>query len=349
MKTIFDASPDLYPLVLDLPGDRIGAVRLDEAAYRAASFLDERLLAGVGPPVWIPWDEVEAAATLLTGSADFIFHIGHVGSTLLSRLLGNSARVFSVREPAVLRALATLETQLGGSESPWTREMFERRLDELMRLWARVYRRPQRSLVKATSHVGEMASLLMRRSPSARAILMFVSPQVYIASILGGPATRAEAPAAAGPRLARLRRRLGDGFGEVADFSEGELAAMSWACELLGLARAARDFGDRVLWLDFEAFLADPAAGLTAALTHLHGAARGHEVAAMLAGPDLRHYSKAPEYPYDAALRRRIVAQAGAEHGREIERGLNWLNAAGADHVAIADAARMAAAAPRFG
>jgi len=36
-------------------------------------------------------------------------------------------------------------------------------------------------------------------------------------------------------------------------------------------------------------------------------------------------YSKAPEYPYDAALRREVLAAAAAEHRDEIARGLAWL------------------------
>jgi hypothetical protein len=96
-------TPVLYPLSLE---DETGAVRfltLEEAAYRDASFLDERLIAEPALADWRPWPEVERAAAPLAVSCDFIFHIGHVGSTLISRLLGRCAGVFSLRETAVLR------------------------------------------------------------------------------------------------------------------------------------------------------------------------------------------------------------------------------------------------------
>ena len=343
------ASPELFPLVLDVAADRVAMVRLSEARYRDFSFLDERILPQVQPPTWTPWTELEAAAGALAGESDFIFHIGHVGSTLLSRLLGASDRVFCVREPAILRTLAGMAPEVAAPGSPWADEDFQRRLDVLLRLWARTWRPSQKSLVKATSFVSEIAPLILARSPTAKAILMYVSPRVYLATILGGPNSRVELKITAPTRLARLHRRLGRSAWRLGDLGEGEMAAMGWACEVMALAAVAAAFPDRVLWLDFEAFLARPAEALTAVLRRLHGDAREDEVAAMLRSPDLGRYSKAPEHAYDADLRRRVLAQARAEHGEDIERGVAWLNAAGSAHRAIGDAARMLAAAARGG
>lgn len=335
------ASPEFFPLILDAPGDRVAMVRLSEARYRAFSFLDERILPDVEPPAWIAWDELAGAADTLAGYNDFIFHIGHVGSTLVSRLLGVSDRVFSIREPAALRTLARLE--LDGAD----RALFQRRLGVFLKLWARTWRPGQRSLVKATSFAAEIAPAILEASPAASAILMFVAPRTYLATILGGPNARLELEAATPARLDRLHRRLGRAAWRTEDLGEGERAAAGWACEIMALAAAASAFPARVLWLDFEAVLARPAEMLTAALNHLRGDARPEEVAAMLRAPDLGRYSKAPEHPYDADLRRRVLAQARREHGDEIERGIAWLDAAGTAHPALAAAVRMAAAAVR--
>jgi hypothetical protein len=324
-----DASPALYPLSLDLAADRVLWLRLDEAAYRRASFLDERLLASHGPGDWTDARELAVVADGFTGESDFIFHIGHVGSTLLSRLLGESARVFSLREPAILRILAR---EPGGMD----------RLPLLLRLYARTWRPEQRSLVKATSFVNAVGPAMMDASPSARAILMAVSPMTYAATMLSGPAAREGLNASAAQRQARLERRLGVRLAEVR--SDGERMALGWACEIRALADVAVRFPDRVLWLDFDAFLKDPADGLAAGLNHLHGAAPQSVIGAMLASPHLRQYAKAPEHPFDAALRARILAEGWRDHRVEIERGMAWLNAAGATHPAIAEAARMAAA-----
>jgi hypothetical protein len=173
---------------------------------------------------------------------------------------------------------------------------------------------------------------------------MFVSPLTYLATILAGPASRAALTGAAPGRIKRLRMRLGTAPWTLGDLSEGELAAMGWACEICALAVIAARHPDRVLWLDFDEFLARPGAGLASVLRFLHGDAPSAVVEAMLRSPHLHRYSKAPEHPYDAALRRGILAQGLAENRVEIERGLRWLNETGSAHPIFANAARSAAA-----
>jgi hypothetical protein len=59
---------------------------------------------------------------------------------------------------------------------------------------------------------------------------------------------------------------------------------------------------------------------------------------AAAASPTLGRYSKAPEFEYDAALRRRVLAGAEEDWGGEIRAGLRWLEQAAALHPAIARA-----------
>jgi hypothetical protein len=326
-------SPDLFPLVMDLAEDRAAVVRLSETLYSELSFLDERLLPSVELAGWAPWADLRRASERLTGECDFIFHIGHVGSTLLSRVLGASERVFSVREPAILRTLAT-----SGADE---------KAAPFLRFCARVYRPGQKTLLKATSFVSEIAPLLMDCSAGARAILLSVPLRVYMATILAGPNSRLELKATAPARLARLGRRLGRTPWRLEASSEGELIALGWTSEICALAETAERLEGRTLWLDFEDILDAPAAGLTAALTFLHGEARPEELAGMLRGRDFGRYSKAPEYAYDADLRRRLLARARADHAMEIRRGVAWLEAAAASHPLIARAVAAAAATAR--
>jgi hypothetical protein len=335
------ASPGLYPIAFDATADRVRLVALDETRYRAASFLDERLLPEVGPGEWVSRIDLRQAMTFAGDECDFIFHIGHVGSTLLSRLLGDDDRVFALREPAILRTLAAAELTL---EDPTTVTDHTRMF---LKLFARVYRSSQKTLLKATSFVSEIAPIMMTLNPSASAILMFVSPSVYVTAILSGEASRAELEITAPMRLARLHRRLGGQYWRLDDLSEGERAAMGWTCEIVALTQLADGYPGRTLWLDFDAFLARPEASLSATLRRLHGDAPQARVDAMLHSPHLSRYSKAPEHAFDSDLRRRVLAQAGRDYSLEIARGMAWLNAAGGRHAAIADAVRRIASAAR--
>lgn len=335
--------PRLYPLSFDAARDRVRLVALDEEDYRAASFLDERLLAKVGLGEWVAFDELQRLAVMASAECDFIFHIGHVGSTLLSRLLGEDDRIFALREPAILRTLAV--AGLGPADPAVVRDQTAL----FLKLWARVYRPEQKTLLKATSFVSGMAPLLMTLSPSARTILMIVPPNVHLATILAGQASREELRINAPMRLARLNRQLGGQFWRLGELSEGECAAMAWACEVVALARLAERFPERILWFDFEAFLDQPDVWLSAALQRLHGHARQDRIDAMTRSPHFRTYAKAPEHAFDGDARRKVLAQAGRDFGEDIARGMAWLDEAAASHAVIGDAIGRISQAPPVG
>ena len=323
-RTRLVASPELFPLTLDPATDRVGFVRLAPVDYEKASFLDERLAAPAAGELSFP--ELAAASEGAPIACDWIFQTGHVGSTLLSRLLGIHPRVFSLREPQVLRTLAMAEA----AGRPWTAEALDARLAAFQALFSRTWATPKRALVKATSLVTGLAPRILAQNGEARALLMTVAPETYLATILSG-ANLGDVRQAAPIRLARLNARAADGGWILDALSPGELAAMSWASDMAIFAELAPAAPGRTLFVDFEAFLADPAAGVAAALSHLHGAADPAEAAAIAASPYLQRYSKAPEYGYGPELRRQVLAEARAQGGEEIARGMAWLEVAATD------------------
>jgi hypothetical protein len=324
------ASPELFPIDLHPPSDAVALVPLSRVDYERASFLDTRL--EVRPALTPAFAEVAQAAQGLPVACDYIFHIGHVGSTLLSRLLGAHPRVFSLREPLALRTLA---------QGDWPPAERERRLAVFAALYSRTWTPEQRALVKATSLVSEIAGDLLGLSAASRALMMTVRPQTYLEAILGGPNSRLELAQAAPGRLARLNRRVGGGGWRLEALSEGELCAMSWACEMTALAAAAAAHPGRATWTNFDAFLADPRAGLGRALHGLHGEAAPEAVAAMAGSAYFQRYSKAPEYAFGPDMRAQVLAAARRDSGEEIARGLAWLDRAAA-HPEVAAALTLA-------
>ncbi len=321
------ASPELFPHALDLRSGTVTLLRLSSQAYEQASFLDGRL-AGVGNPGrTLPIVELAAAvsATGLTESTWFIFHIGHVGSTLMSRLLGRHPTVFSLREPDILRTLA---------QSPALAATY---LPVFLKLWSRGWEPGVRSVVKVSSFVSDLSTLVLARDYAPRAIFMGVPPEVYLATIFGGANTPMEARALAPVRLARLRARLGCHW-QLEEMSMGEVAALGWACEASALAASAAQFGTRIHVLNFEGFLTQPRQHLRAAFAHFDIAASETEIAEILAGPEMRTYSKAPEHSYDAALRQSVLNEGRARFSTEIRHGLSWLDRVAKEYPQIADA-----------
>jgi hypothetical protein len=314
-------SPAWFPLEAT-DGASIRFVRLDEAAYRAASFLDQRLLHAAPPQALLAAGLARHAAAQLTPRPHYVFHIGHVGSTLVSRLIGARESFFSLREPALLRALAG-----GGAALP---------LPDVLALLARTWRPAQRAVVKVSSFVSELAQPLLASGDAPRAIFMYVTPLAYLRTIFAGPNSRQESRALAPQRLRRLLRRLAGGDLPAEPRSEGEQVAMSWLTEMTCLRQAADRHAAQILWLDFERFLATPQECLQRVFQALGAAQPPAEVAALLAGPIMRSYSKAPEHAYDAQLRRELLYAADLDNAVEIRRGLAWLGSLAQRHPQVA-------------
>jgi hypothetical protein len=333
------ASPQLFPYSMDLASDSVSFIHLAKADYEKASFLDPRVLNSQTRARSLPWAEIARAidAAQLKEHLGFIFHIGHVGSTLLSRLIGAHSCAFSLREPLLLRGFAQLENEPGQAPAAWGSDGFEARLSSTLQLFSRTFEERELPVVKASSFVSELSETLLSRASSPKAIMMFVSPESYIATILGGPNSRQEAKVLTPGRLQRLQRRVGCEPWRAERLSEGETLALAWACEMSALAQAAESSAERLLHVDFDQFLINPSS-LLDILRHFDIDATAAEAQAILEGPDMRRYSKAPEYAYDAALRRQVLQQARALHAAEIRRGLAWLDDAAKKWPAIARA-----------
>jgi hypothetical protein len=323
------ASPALYPFAIDQWVDAVQFLRLSESEYAAASFHDKRMEVREGAAVWRSWRAVRESAAGMPERCHFIFHISHVGSTLLSRLLGGDPSFFALREPSILRTLADIQRTLGEAGCPWSRAEFDDRLGIYLALWSRTFSPRATTVIKATSFVSEMSDMLVRRVPSSRAVCMFVVPQTFLAALLGGAMSDITGRAAS--RLQRVHARLGTPRWRLSDLSPGEAVAMSWLSEMLALRATREAFPDRVTWIDFDAFLERPSDELWCALRHLGSAATENDVAKLLSDQTMTRYSKAPQFEFNAGQRKILLEQAHQQHRSEIAKGLSWLESAASE------------------
>ncbi len=309
LRDALNASPSLFPLNLDPAGNLVQLVNLSENDYEKASFLDGRLLEKGMRHAVAPWTELQSASHGLSKRCNFIFHISHAGSTLLSRLLGTHPACFSIREPAILRLLAQ------GS--------YLDRLDNFLGIWSRTFRPGQTALLKATSFVSEIGVTLMSAVPDARALLMYVPPETFLPALLDG--VMSDITSHADARLQRLQRRgLLSGLA-LSDLSPGESVAMSWLSEMVSLDAVSKKFPDRTQWLDFDQFLIQPETHLQDSFAHFGIQA---DVATLVTGTMMQRYAKKPEVKYDQSFRSNLLAASREKFSHEISRGLDWLKQA---------------------
>src|SRR5688572_4065546 len=98
-------TPGYLPFELDPASGQVTLLRLSEADYKAASFLDQRVLRPDSALIEAQWAELAFPADARR-DVHYIFHIGSVGSPLVSRLLGELEGVLALREPLLLRTFA---------------------------------------------------------------------------------------------------------------------------------------------------------------------------------------------------------------------------------------------------
>jgi hypothetical protein len=314
--------PALYPMAFDLARDAILFLRMDEAAYRASSFLDERAVTR-GEEQWMPFADVERALShpVAARPLHFIFHMGHVGSTLLSRLLDETGLVLSLREPLPLRALA----EAFDHRQPG----IERRLETMLRLWERGFSDTSGVVLKGTSTTERLAPVLLAMRPQAKAVMLNVSAEVFLATAFAAPNSAVDLNAHGPERMHRLARM---GAPTPRPATLGELAAMSWLSERMTQAQIARDYGHRVIGIDFDIMLRALEPTISRVLAHLGLDADAGKLAN---NPVLMRYSKAQEHSYSPSVRALQLENARRSYAAEIRQALNWLDVLASRHAAV--------------
>lgn len=332
------ASPDVYVQKVDLTRGAALLLRLDEAAYRAASFLDDRILTPGLQGGWVSLPRLLDTAGALDNAKPlhFILHTGHVGSTLLSRLLDESGCVLSLREPLPLRTLADAHDVLGLPESLLSSRDFETLVHAMLQLWSRGYASTHSVVLKATSSASRVAASLLQRRPAARAVYLNLAAEPYLATLLAGKNSEVDLRGHGPVRIRQLQARLQAQLAPLHALSLGGMAAMSWLAETWNQHDAVTGFGERVMALDFDELLGDVAGGVGRVAAHFQLPTETCWLADIARSPVLTRYSKSPDFEYSPQLRRELLRESRQSNAAQIAAGLRWLDALAGSHPAVA-------------
>jgi hypothetical protein len=332
-------SPDAYPQKVDLVTGMVLLVQFDQSNYREASFLDDRSLGPATKGVWIPLGRAAEASQFVTSTRPlhFIFHTGHVGSTLVSRLLDETCEVLSLREPLPLRTLADAHDALGHPDSLLSGAQFDFALGLFMRLWGRGYDGTRSVVVKATSAAGRLAEPILEASQTPRAIYMNLRAEPYLATLLAGQNSPADLRGHGPERMRRLRARTVAPLAPLHTLALGELAAMSWLAETWTQSQAVARFPGRVIALDFDQFLSTVAESMSRILKHFELSDNIKYLSELSDSPVLTRYSKAPEHAYTPNVRAEVLRDSRRHNSEEIAKGIAWLERQARSDNAVAE------------
>ncbi len=316
--------PEIFPHQLNLVNDRLLLAEISTAEVAAASFLDQRVLKQSTRGSWVPWPEITESVKgrITSKQPSLIFHVGHCGSTLLSRLLAFAEETQSLREPLPLRTLAQDLADEDDGRSFLNRQQRLERLQILLGLWGRGARH---TIIKATSVCSDLLPEINLLEPEARSVFVYNRPETHIATLLAGQNAFVDLRGFAQLRLQRLQQATGLDI-HLSQLSLGQLAVVSWLSEAASITASLEELADRVKLLEFEALLQNPAETLANLFTHLGIPADSAVVEKAVQSPVLQTYSKAPEHRYNAETRAAILADARSRFRPQIDASLKWLD-----------------------
>lgn len=328
------SDPNYLPFRLDPVERRVLFVRIEGEVRQQAAFLDERLLTGNAQGAWLALDALPLAPATLP-PLHFIFHIGHCGSTLLSRLLQEWPCVQSLREPLPLRTLSTLRQEPGSDSAIFSAAQWQGMLHTLLALWARPLPGIDATTLKATSSCNGLIEPILATTPASRAILLDMSLEPYLATLFKSPDSVRDAAAGAAERLAFLRDTLQDDLPSLHALSLPQLCAMGWLAEQLRFNELTDGaHASRVLRIRFEALLQDPRHALQRIAAHLGWSAEG--VQAAVASSAWGRYSKAQDHAYGLEDRALDLDESRRRHAPRIREGLNFVSQLQQRHLPLA-------------
>jgi len=270
-------SPDHYLHSFD--GEKAIFVPMDRAAYHRSIFLDARISPAAGQPVALPVDAV-AQGIRAPQPISWIFHMAHVGSTLLARALDDPGASLVLREPTALRQLAL--------------QPDDRRLAIVAAMLGKRYRVDAPTLVKANVPVNFLLPKLAAMDPNARAILLYLPLRDYVLAILRSDSHR--------DWLRKVTTLMADHLGDLSALSDAERAAALWLAQAGAFSGAVNTLPNARA-LCAELFFNEPAAVLNAAARHLGVPIAPADIAAKVAGPLFSTHAKNPALAFDNAER----------------------------------------------
>jgi len=266
-------SPDHYLHSFD--ADKAIFVPMDRAAYHRSIFLDARISAAPGQPAALAVETL-AQALRPPQPTSWIFHMAHVGSTLLARALDDPDASLVLREPLALRQVAM--------------QLDEQRLAIVAAMLGKRYRADAPTLVKANVPVNFLLPKLAAMVPGAHAIMLYLPLRDYLLAILRNDSHR--------DWLRKVTRFLSLYLGDLTGLSDAERGAALWLAQVDAFSAALAAMPNARA-LNAELFFAGPERVLNAAAAHLGVPIAAAAIASTVSGPLFASHAKNPALAFD--------------------------------------------------
>jgi len=317
--------PSWLPHTFDAGGSMLTSVFVPRPQHGELTFLSDEHFQNRFAKVAHPASEVAAeVAKAAEAPIHFIFHTAFCCSTLMLRALDIPGRTFGLKEPDVLINLANRFIRRDDASN-------RERLRLVLRLLSRPFEPGETMIVKPTNFANRLVMPVLETSPESRAVLLYSDVRTLLRSLL----KRGMWGRIWGRKLFQSAASwssldLGYSAEETFILTDLQALALGWLMQIHQFGEIARRMGGRVLLIDSEDFLADPAATLLAVGNLFDLELDGSATARIANGPVFAKHSKFGDQSYGQEERAVDHDAAESAHHEELEMVVKWVEAVGA-------------------
>ena len=320
LTTLFH-SPEFYPQWMDFETNELHFVRMSREGYRDSVFLDVRTQ-HLGDPIQkVNLDDVLRASAgngAKSRGAHYVLNTALCCSTLLARYFELFPDCFVLKEPSVLRQLATVEP---GSVSRW-----EDAFEVCVKLLSRTYLESERPVIKVHEACNVLGNRLLQ-DPEVTITFLSTPVRRFVLSVLRQEFRREWVR----QRVKQMSQR--EEFAElfhdldVAGLSDAQAACCMWLANHLQSQRlCSSDNSERVLVLNGDD-VADRPLETLARIAKAGGLVVSKEqLEAIVSHPSVSRYSKDSSIPFNATSRQQEMEQLDQQWGEEAQVAIHWMD-----------------------
>ena len=252
----------------------------------------------------------------------FIFHMGHVGSTMVANALGTAESTICLKEPLPLRYLAAEFIAIQDNRSFLGYDKYTSDFNFVINHIKRPYFEKNQVVIKCTSGVLEIAEQLLAQC-HVPSVFLYMKPERFIANILREGGGRTDLLGRVTNSLRRLNRLQSFKYVCPTGLTIGEKAAILWLADFMTASRLTANPQYNLKLVDFDAVLDDWDQSLSQIASQFNLVDYGHSAELELVRSS---YSKRIEnVSFSSADREIIINEAMQLYKSEISLGIKFL------------------------
>jgi hypothetical protein len=304
--------------------DEALVVRMTKDSYKRSIFLDQRISAVDKSVARYKVDDLSKYYKQVEsspGSCNFIFHVAHCGSTLLSRAL-DIRKTLVYREPVTLSQMALVAAS--GDKERMPAGAWESRFELAMAFLSRSYKHGKAPIIKANVPVNFILNDVLASSKNNRALLLYMTLDNYLLAILKTPNQRQWAARISGYTSKGLQNTLKLSGAQLEGLSEPEIVAALWLAQILNFNQVSTAY-QNIKAVDSELFFNHPKTVIMEANSLFGQNVSESKVDDIVASELFSSYSKNPNMQFDNSQRLLLKEQLKKDLAPELVVARQWI------------------------